>query len=507
MKTAVAVEKVDLAGHLALAGAIAVLAALFVLTQVVYPHALLLFLLLGVLPLLAFTLRPMLGICAMALIYPVQSFSLFFKSFWPIAVRPVEIQVWQLLSMVLLVAMVLRCLADRYRAPSATTRNVASRFRWMLLMFGVFLPWSVVVTLIRSSQLAWSLVWWWKLFCSFVTLAFILRFLDSREKLLRVMLCSCGMAVLCSLLAFYSTHHAFSADLPFLTFGTHQAWTRLSLFNASGGFWSPNTGMIFGYGLCAKHELAMVSLGGLIMAVFFIQHTRSAWARVALAGAIVLCATAIHQISAKFTVLASFLIVFLFSLVLPAWRRKLVWIALLFLAVNVVGRTCAMALRPSHMKATESATAEFQMVSASSEFAPSSYAERVNFWKRAIRRIVKAKGLGGGAESLFRDDTFLLFHGHNLVLGTAADYGLIGAALVVGGLFVVGKRAYRRILAAPQYASRLWRLRLALLAVVLGCLLEYMVDCFIWLPHLWFVLGLLVVSLSLPEEKEPVSCN
>jgi len=477
---------------IAFAGIAAVTASILLLTQVIYPYF---FLILPCcfVPLFAVYHKPMIGVYLLTLLYPLGScfFLLQFQQPQPIFIYPSEI-----LSLILLFGLLLRQLADYHIKSSEDINKQAFSYKWLIFLASMFVFWSMY-PIWRSDHLITSVYGLWRCLSSFICVAFLVLYLDSYNKFVGVMVFYCAVAFIYAASAVYATNHAFLILYPLATISNVSVSAHISLFNQVAGFVAPIVGMLPGYGLSPKHDLSMLSFGGVLFALFLIWNYRSAWIRSILVFLILIFETMIYHTFSKLSILGSFLVVGFICFSVPKWRQKIIVIVPVFIALNLIAHFFAMVIKPEHMKITDSTKAKIMQVSSESEFKPSSLTGRMRIWGRAIERIQWSKGLGIGPDNLSTDLAYATPTAHNLLLTLAAEFGIIGALISIFAFLVIGKYVFHSIFKHPRERNKVWLLQVTLLGATLCALFEYCFDIPVFRPQLWYMLGLLLASIRI----------
>ena len=477
---------------IAFAGIAAVTAAILLLTQVIYPYVFLV-LLCCFIPLLAVYHRPIIGVYLLTLLYPLGScfFLVQFQQPQRILIYPAE-----LLSLILLFAMILRQLADHQtRSQKGSNRQVFS-YKWLIFLASMFVFWSVY-PICRSDHIITSAYGLWRCLSSIINVAFLVFYLDSYTKFVKVVIFYCGVAFIYATSAVYATNHAFLIEYPLVTIFNVSVSAHISLFNQAAGFVAPIVGMVPGYGLSAKHDLSMLLFGGVLFALFLSWHYRSGWTRSILVMLILIFQTVFYHAFSRLSIFGSFLVVGFICFSVPEWRKKMIVIVPVFIALNLIAHSFAMVIKPEHMKITDSTKAKIMKVSSKSEFESSSLTGRIRIWRRTIERIQWSKGLGIGPDNLSTDLAYATPHGHNLILTVAAESGVPGALLFIFAFLAIGQYVYHSVFSNPKERNRVWLLQVTFVSATLCALFEYCFDMPVFRQQLWYMLGLLLASMSI----------
>ena len=338
---------------------------------------------------------------------------------------------------------------------------------------------------------------------NFVIVLFLAVFVDDHKKLVRLLVLNCCVSAVFIAAAIFATYHAFHWEHSIILTPDFSLVLDFSLFNQPGGFRDIVVGLLTGYGLSGKHELGMLMMGCIFFSLFLITQNRSTAVNGLLGMLILLCCSMIYQGFAKLTVVSVFFIIVAGTLSVPQWRRKIPEVLFVFLLVNASGFLIATTLKTQHMKAMETTGSKLAIAADSGEFTVGSMSERKRIWRLALDRIGQSQGMGTGADSLERDATFGYHHGHNLFLSFAAEYGIAGLACIVALLGTVVNRARITLFRDIRPDDLAWRLVFVGLGAVLAAWMESLFDVYIWLPHLWYFLGILLASLKLASASKP----
>jgi O-antigen ligase len=460
--------------------------------------------------------RPMVGLVVATILYPIHSFNLIVTAPWA-ALSGFELNLITVWSVILLIVMTLRVLGARFRGVRPGGMMTPSE-RWLLFCVALFFGWSLLPVL-WSEHPANSAMSYLRMVTILMLVAYCIHVLKKPEQFVTLMKVYVAWALVLAAAAFYSTNHAFlRKDLLMQTDG-FGLYIKSSLINSigSGGYLGVASGLVAGFGLTAKHELAMFLTGGIVFSLFLFYNSRVTWVRVLLVLAFAVLVTMLSQTFSRIAMVGSFLTLVGLCTLMPVWRRHLVAIIAVFVLIAAGGFVMSRAIQPSFQRTMETAGEKVKSISTlgHGEFDPYSMAGRVRIWKRTIQRAIAMRGLGMGQDELSRDPAGT-FHGHNLVLTLAAESGVLAAGAVIAIFGIVGLQLYRQVLAPltrivvvrdPSSGRLTWGkvsggplLAIALTAALVLALLEYSVDVFIYENHLWFMLGLLLACLRIRED-------
>lgn len=466
-----------------------------VIITIAHPSASLIFFLFLIIFVLIYS-KPIIGIYLLTILYPIDSIFLSLNLRWPEYIRIYWVEI---LSIILLMVMILRYLVKYHSIDSNSLVAKTQSDRCVFLFFAAFVVWSTF-TVFWSAYLDRALFGWFRFNCLFITMSFLVIYLDSYDKFVRLMTFYCCVAALFAFMAIYATYYAFLINYILLVTPNVSLSAQISLFNQTGGIFTPIVGMVVGYGLSSKHELAMFLLCGVGFALFLIKHYKSTWIKSVLVFLILLFETVIYQIFVKLSIISSFFVLVFICMVVSSWRKSIIVILACFVCLNVIALSCSQILRPFHMKNTESTVRKIKKASAESEYQSGSFSLRMRYWKRAIERIRESNGMGNGPDSLWRDVSCSP-HAHNIVLTMAAEYGIPSVIFILGALFFIAKETYYQVFTRSKVNNNMWLLKIVLVATTLCALFEYFFDVFIWWQQLWYMLGLLLASLRLGPLK------
>lgn len=466
-----------------------------VIITIAHPSASLIFFLFLIIFVLIYS-KPIIGIYLLTILYPIDSIFLSLNLRWPEYIRIYWVEI---LSIILLMVMILRYLVKYHSIDSNSLVAKTQSDRCVFLFFAAFVVWSTF-TVFWSAYLDRALFGWFRFNCLFITMSFLVIYLDSYDKFVRLMTFYCCVAALFAFMAIYATYYAFLINYILLVTPNVSLSAQISLFNQTGGIFTPIVGMVVGYGLSSKHELAMFLLCGVGFALFLIKHYKSTWIKSVLVFLILLFETVIYQIFVKLSIISSFFVLVFICMVVSSWRKSIIVILACFVCLNVIALSCSQILRPFHMKNTESTVRKIKKASAESEYQSGSFSLRMRYWKRAIERIRESNGMGNGPDSLWRDVSCSP-HAHNIVLTMAAEYGIPSVIFILGALFFIAKETYYQVFTRSKVNDNRWLLKIVLVATTLCALFEYFFDVFIWWQQLWYMLGLLLASLRLGPLK------
>jgi len=472
--------------------------SIVVVVTIGWPYSyLILFLLLTIF--VAISIRPMVGVYLLTLLYPIQSICFQLNFRWP---RPITIYVVEILDVILLMVIILKYLSNYHRWDSTQWSKRPYPYVWIFYFVALFVVWSSFI-LLWCDYFEKGLLSWVQLNSSFVTIAFLITYLDSYDKFIRLMAFYCCVTAVFALMAICATYHAFLVEHVLLVNSKLSILGQVGLQNDVGRFVPEIVGMHTGLGLCSKHELSMLMTSSVLFSVYLIKHYKSSLIRSLLVIFILLYETIFYQSFSRVAMAGTFFVTGFLCLAVRSWRKWTVIVMASLIGLNLIGYYSSEIIKPAHMKSMESTMQRVTSVSSKSEFKRSSYAERVRIWRGTIERIQRSKGMGNGPGSLFEDPTFRQPHGHNIILTLAAEYGIPGAAIIILTLFFIGKRAYNSLFARSREENNLWLLQVAFVAAVIGALFQYSFDVQIFYQHLWYFIGLLLASLKVNLADSP----
>ena len=465
-----------------------------IISTIAYPFAsLVVFLFLTIFVLIYF--KPMIGIYLLTLLYPIDSLFIKLNLSWP---DYIKIYWYEVLSIILLMVMILRYLVKYHRLDGDSPIAKTYSDRWILFFFIAFVIWSIF-TVFWSDYLDRTLLGWFRFNCVFIFMSFIAIYLDSYEKFVRLMTFYCFVSGILAVAAIYSTYHIFLINYAFLMKSYFSLSVQVSLFNQPGNAYTFLKGMIIGYGLSSKQELAMSLLGGVVFALFLMKHYKSIWIRCIFLLLILFFETVIYQGFVQLSILGSFIVLILISMTVSPWRKSMILVLSCFIFLNVTAFTFSQILIPTHMKNRESTGIRIKMESGGSEYQPSSFPLRLRAWKRAIEKIRESHGLGDGPDSTYWD-TRTSPHSNNILLTIVAEYGVPGILFIMAAFFIIARDNYCQIFKRVQVNNTIWLLKLSFVITTALALFVYSFDIYIWWPQLWYMVGLLWASLRLEPQ-------
>jgi O-antigen ligase len=434
----------------------------------------------------------MIAIYLLTLLYPMDGLFIKLNLNWADYIR---IYWYEVLSIILFIVMLLRYLVTHHSLDGDSAIAKTNSDRWILFFLAAFVIWSIS-TVLWSDYLDRTLFSWFKFNCLFIYMSFILVYLDSYGKFVRLMTFYCSVSAILAIAAIYATYHAFLIKYGLLVTSHLSLSVEVSLFNRPGKVLDFLSGMIVGTGLSSKHELGMYLLGGVVFALFLMRHYKSIWIRCAFLLLILLLETVMFLVLVKLTILGSLIFLVSISLIVTPWRRSVAIILACFILLNVTAYSLSQTLMPSHMKHTESTGTNIEKASQGSEYSDYSYPYRARYWRRAMERIQESHGMGNGPDSSWWD-IGISPHAHNLILTMAIEYGLPGVFFIVAALFLIARNSYYQVFRIFQVSNNIWLLKLACVITAGLALFEYSFDVLIWCPQLWYMVGLLWASLRL----------
>ena len=470
-----------------------VVSSIAIISTIAYPFAsFVFFLFLTIFVLIYF--KPMIGIYLLTLLYPIESVFIKLNLSWP---DYIGIYWYEVLNIILLIVMILRYLVKYHSLDGDFPIAKTYSGRWILFFSIAFVIWSIS-TVFWSDYLDRTLFSWFKFNCLFIYMPFIVIYLDSYEKFLRLMVFYCCVSAILAIVAIYATYHAFLVNYALLVTSHLSLWVQVSLFNGPGTVDTSLIGMRTGTGLSSKHELAMSLLGGVVFALFLMKHYKSIWIRYTLLLLILLLETVTYLAFAKLSIVGSLVVLVFISLVFP-WRKSILIILACFILLNVTAFSFSHILKPSHMKNRESTGIRIKMESGGSEYEANSFSFRKRYWRRAIEIIQESHGMGNGPDSSSWNIS-ILPHAHNMILTMTVEYGVPGMLFILAALFIIAKGSYYQVFKIFQVNNNMWLLKLACVITTALALFANSFDVPIWWPQLWYMVGLLWASLRLEPQ-------
>lgn len=443
--------------------------------------------------------RPMTGIILMTLVHPVGSLKAMIRIG---SSRTMDVYLFEALDLLLLLVLVLRAVANRDRTKGAGW-TLEPEERWIWFFLTAFVAWTGF-WLVRSENLARDLFGLVRLESNFALVLFLPRYLGDYRACIRVLSWYCGVAVVFCGAALYSSYYAvYSRDYWSVAPGWSIA-TETTLFNTAAGFNASVVGMVPGFGLSGKHELGMLLSAAVVFALLLLRHYRDRRVRFLLVLCILLFETIIYQAFIKLSIAGTFLILGTLCVAIAPWRKWVVPIMIGLIALNIMGFYAARLVEPSHTQKVESTAGVLKKTASRSRYQYGSIAQRADLWRRSFARVVSGHGLGNGPDSLSYDLSFNSPIAHNWVLNFMVDYGIVPAVLIVAAILGIARRAYRRLSGRVRVRDGVWLLQLGCCFTVVSALFEYSLDCFLWWPHLWFMIGLLLAVLRLPAAEDGI---
>lgn len=466
-----------------------------IISTIAYPFASFVsFLFLTIFVLIYF--KPMIGIYLLTLLYPIISVFIKLNLSWP---DYIQIYWYEVLSLILLLVMILRYLVKYHNLDGDSPIARTHSDRWILFFFVAFVIWSIS-TVFWSDYLDRTLFGWFQFNCLFVYISFIVIYLDSYEKFVRLMTVYCCVSAILAIAAIYSTFHVFLINYALLVTSHLSLSVQVSLFNRPATAATFLSGMVTGPGLSGKHELAMFLVGGVVFALFLMKQYKSIWIRYTLLSLILLLETVIYLVFVRLSIVGSLIVLVFISLVFP-WRKSIVIILACFILLNVTAYSFSQILKPSHTKNMESSGTEIKMESGGSEYEPGTLPLRKRYWRRAIERIQENYGMGDGPGSMnLSINPSISPNAHNMILTMIVEYGVPGMLFMLAGLFIIGKGSYYQVFKIFQANNHMWLLKLACVITTALALFENSFDVHIWWPQLWYMVGLLWASLRLEPQ-------
>ncbi|MDQ1336012.1 MAG: hypothetical protein QG552_2962 [Thermodesulfobacteriota bacterium] len=491
----------DMSPFLPPAWGLVLISIVFSPLAVFFPLHLAIFLILAA-TILAFCVRPMLLVYLMTASYALESCTIelhfenasyYYGYVW--------VHFFEINNLITLAVIILWYLIGYHRNQNGALCSVPHLYKWIFFLFTTFIAWSAFIALL-SSKADVAFFGWWKLNCNFVMMALLIIHLDRYDKFIKVMSLYCGVAFIFSLISIYATHQAFETTKMIYLSPDLSASIKIALFNRPGGVMEKLVGLVNGFGLCGKHQLGMLVLGGILFSVFLAKHYKSWIIRATLVLLICLFEMILYNNVMKLSLTASLLLLILAWLAVLPFRKYFIHILALFICLNIVGWCGSKLIQAPHLAATDEIISKLvTKVPASSQFQVGSIPHRVYIWEQTFDRIIKNPFTGIGPEALRKDLLFNLPHGHNFFLTLTAEYGAPAGMLMLFAFFLVGIYSYHNIFSKDESNSGnnriLWFLKLTFFGASGSALFESLFDCDIWLPHLWFMLALLLGSMNL----------
>jgi hypothetical protein len=439
--------------------------------------------------------RPLTGVFLLTLVQAIGSVKAVVRVGLAI---PMDFYLFDAVSLLLLLVLVLRFAADRHSDRSRLAAFAEERWIWFFL--AAFVAWTGF-KLLGSEHLLRDFLGQLRIDGNFVLMVFTVRYLDDYRACLKLMAFYCAVAVVFCAAAIYSSYWAVNFKNILHAAPGWSIASDVTLFNMPAGFNPLVVGLVPGHGLTAKHELGMLLSGAVVFALLLLRHHRSPRVRLLLVLCILLYETIIHQAFIKLSIAGTFLILGLLCVAVVPWRRRVVAIMAGLIVLNLTGFFAAKLVAPSHMQKIGSTLGTLEKTASRSRYQFGSIAQRADLWQRSFQRVLSSYGLGRGPDSLRYDLSFDAPVAHNWLLNTLTDYGVVPALFIVAALLAVAQRVYRRVFSRIRVDSGVWLLQLGCSFAVASTLFEYSFDCFLWWPQLWFMLGLLLAVLRFPVEN------
>jgi hypothetical protein len=437
--------------------------------------------------------RPMIGIYLLTIVQSIQCIHLSVDAG---TYRSINFYLSDALSIVLLFVLLLRYLNDRNsRKDEYLSKDALNG--WIVYFFAVLAVWTTL-TIFWNGDVTRNLLAWYRLNKNLIIVSFIVCFLTRYSDFVKVIKLFCFITVIFGIAGIYASYNYFSQSYLVYENSFTTMWLDIFLFNTPSGSLSEVEAMLSGYGLCGKHELGMLLIIGTIFGLFLIREYKSKWTKAALVLLILYFESVLYLGVNKVTVAGSLGMLGGMCILFPSWRRWTAVILAAFILLNVVGAGVGNWLKPGHMKTNESTEMRFKKGVSKSEYQDGSFALRKRYWRQTIRVIVRNQGVGMGGDGT-QWDPILTPHGHNMFLTGAAEYGAPYSVILLVILFLVGKLTFRRLTEGSAEGTAVWSLQLTIAAGAFCTVWEYMFDCFIWWPHLWYMTGILLASLRLPR--------
>lgn len=417
---------------------------------------------------------------------------------WPLR-APLSLFPFQVVSFLLLPALIF------HSKPISSQRKSSQEQRIIYTTVTFFFMWGIVV----SSQAVYpdKALYGLSRFGSIaVIILYIIRFVDRPETLRKSMVIYCCAALIMSFLAYYATYKGF-ASVSYVWYDNGLAIAqKQALFNSASNFKPDTQGMLPGYGLAAKHEFSTFTVAGIVSSIYLLLTARSKGLSIFFFVTLLVLYSGLFYGPAKLGIgglIGGTLLVTLFS---PFLRRHASFVVVLLVALNIFSLVVSLQTRPEHAKKTAGAAQNFKVVNNDSEF-DMSLKNRFAIMEDAAAHAEQSNGIGIGPEMLHRDPIFGYPHGHNFVVTFLAEYGVPALVCVIVLGIVLVRRILPIVTSDTCFQNPLSLPVVPLLIGFIAMLVEYTFDCYVWMPQIWVLAGLLWVSTTLYrngviEEKE-----
>lgn len=362
--------------------------------------------------------------------------------------------------------------------------------RWMVYLPAAFLVWTLfsLLWVPYPFSAAFSL---FRFSANLLIIFFLINVLKRHDLIIQT------LAVYFVFACIHAVSAAISTWYPF--FSAHILGTGdfgvvnliISLSNTGTNYNFSLTGVSDGYGWSGKHELAMYLITAILISPVLLRYYRSFAIRFLIVCGVIFMATMIHRGPIKVTILGSFLVISTFAILLPKLRISLITILIILVTVNCLGFAGSKSLRVPIKNKMGMTTGNIKNVASVSKYEVGTMAYRVGLWQKTFREIVESRGMGGGGDSLLKDQTFFGIHSCSLPLNMINDFGIFGFSFLFLFAFIPIKFIWQKISGAGGPKDDLWWLQMCLLAAFFTCFLDHAIDLFYWKPQIWFLLGML----------------
>lgn len=341
----------------------------------------------------------------------------------------------------------------------------------------------------------------WKHNCNFVLCAYLLVHINSPKRFKQVLLTWTGVGVLLSIMSIYSMWAGFDETFNLIRTTGFSANLEATLINRGGGFDAAYLGMAPAFGLCAKHELGLFLCSSIIIVLFFLKTYKSWGLRAVFGTQLLLYATVLHLAVTKASILALVIGTVLVCFFVADWRKYMPALIGGILVLFTLAATFSSFITPLKNVSSISLMSQLPKDSA---YEKGTYAHRLALMGHGIMQVQSSYGLGGGPDIM---DTIPpeYLHSHNLLLGYANDFGMIGLLFVVSVLIILGNLARKIVFHQPRPLELSWLFVCVMTTCLLITFFESLTDVYVWYPQIWILGALLLAALKIDNFGNPVA--
>jgi O-antigen ligase len=443
-------------------------------------------------------INPMFALCAVIAISPICSCALEVHFLQARFLTDIQLVFYfELLCVILLPALIVRFLLYYHSDSPIRLLPKDTNNLWILYLIAAFTGLSAILVFSYHTPMLLCLLEWWKLISNFIIILIVIIALNTYGHFIIATSLYCCIAALWCIAALASTYYAFIKEVLIFSSPALVIFSKISLFNRPSGVAEQLLEMSNGYGLLYKHEFAVLIVTAGFFSIFLFYHYKSLLIRSILAFMLLLYTTVLYTNAMRTSIAASILIVIFVGIAVGSLRRYFGMILLICLLLNLGGWATSYLIRPPHLATTDEVVGnKVKKLSTHSRFEPGSMYMRRYLMGMSIRSIMDAPWSGHGPQSSRRDLAINVPHAHNIILTFMVDYGIPAALLIVCAFLLVFRHMYNIVFTSRVASKNLFAIQVACTASAMAAFFEYSVDCDIFVPLIWIIIGFLMASIE-----------